>query len=287
MACAIDASSSDEDEYTIEEKNAIAEAKERAYANRAARHELRRQQRQQRQQDSKTADVLGDTNLVERGYSLRSHGTDCLGELEIECDGTIAGQIWGAGAALGRQIYNDGLHRWIPMERPEVIEVGSGTGIAGLAAAAAGAYRVVLTDLPAGVLRLQEAIQRNKTALEGSEIRAAALEWGDAAAAEAACGKDGCDLVLAADVLYSGEVEVHAALRATLVALARPRDALILHAYEERSPHVVTLWRSALDAAESPLRLVRRAELEAPPQICGRSLILEELRVRPGVSQAP
>ena len=95
-------------------------------------------------------------------------------------------------------------------------------------------------------------------------------------AAEAACGTSGCDLVLAADVLYSGEASVHRALRATLRDLALPRDARILHCYECRWPEIIKLWRSNLG---KELVLVSRTELQAPCSIGGRSLVLEELRV--------
>ena len=216
--------------------------------------------------------------VVETGQPLRAHGTGILEHgahrLSFDCDGTIAGQIWGAGYALGEMLLRDGLP-----ERPEVVEVGSGTGIAGLAAAAAGASRVVLTDLPGGVPLLNATIQRNAEGVEGAAVLAASLEWGDDAAAAAACGPSGCDLVLAADVLYSGEACVHAALRSTLVALAAPRDARILHAYEERWADVVALWRSGLESPGAWLRVESRIELDAPPAIKGRSLILEELRV--------
>ena len=41
-------------------------------------------------------------STVESGQPVVCHGDAALGPLSIECDGTIAGQIWGAGAALGR-----------------------------------------------------------------------------------------------------------------------------------------------------------------------------------------
>ena len=171
---------------------------------------------------------------VESGQPLVSFGIARLGHLSVACDGSIEGQVWGAGSALARHLLQRRLD-----DRPEVVvEVGSGTGIAGLSAAAVGACRVVLTDRAHVIPRLHEAIERNRGATEGAEVVAAALEWGDARAA-ACAAPGGADLILAADVLYSGDAAVHAALRRTLAALGAPRDATILHAYEERWPQIV------------------------------------------------
>ena len=64
-----------------------------------------------------------DTELraMESGQPVVSHGEYALEDLTIRCDGTIAGQVWGAGAALGRYLMHIGLS-----ERPEVVEIGSG-----------------------------------------------------------------------------------------------------------------------------------------------------------------
>jgi hypothetical protein len=220
------------------------------------------------------AHVASDRTSVESGQPIVTHGEASLGPLSFWCDGTIAGQVWGAGAALARHILATPLQ-----DRPDVLEIGSGTGIAGLAAAVAGAQRVVLTDRAEVVPKLMAAIECNAAALEGSECTAAALEWGDEEAALAAAGETGVDIVLAADVLYSGDFAVHDALRASLVAVARPRDATILHAYEERWSAVVKQWRSGVQASEQ-LRLVNETVLESPPHIRdGRRLVLETLRL--------
>lgn len=225
-----------------------------------------------------TADDSGK-GIIACGQPIVVHGDAALGPLVIPCDGTIAGQVWGAGAALGHSL----IGKTLPA-RPEVVEIGSGTGVAGLAAAIAGAARVVLTDMPTCVGRLQQAIERNKEVLSGSEVLAAPLEWGDAEAA-LAVAPEGVDLVIAADVLYSGEPAVHEALRASMVALGKARDASILHAYEERWPQIVSMWRDGMEAGG--LRLVRESVLDAPWIVPDgaysgfreRRLILEEIRL--------
>ena len=218
------------------------------------------------------AHMVEDTNaVVESGQPVICHGDAKLGELSFVCDGTIAGQIWGAGAALGRHLLLSGLP-----ERPDVVEIGSGTGVAGIAAAAAGAKRVVLTDLPDEVARLNNMIQHNSNAIDGADASAAALPWGDEAAANAINGDEGFDLILAADVLYTDTPEVHANLRASLIHLARPRDGRILHAYEERWPKIIKQWQEGLERCPQ-LKLVGTSVLPSPPSIRdGRRLVLEE-----------
>lgn len=221
------------------------------------------------------AHMASDGVRTESGQPLHSHGLAHLHGLQFSCDGSLAGQVWGAGAALGRHLLESGLPGHDPRSMV-VVEVGAGTGVAGIAAALAGAGRTVLTDLPAVVPSLDAQIKRNEDALGEADVVACGLSWGDEAAAEAAC-EDGCDLVLAADCLYTGDPAVHAALRATMVALARVRDAPVWHAYEERWPAIFELWRDGRESGG--LRLVREITLDAPPSIQGRRLVLEELRV--------
>ena len=197
-----------------------------------------------------------ESGVIACGQPVHVLGEAVLGPLRISCDGSIEGQIWGAGAALGCHLQNCGL-----LERPSVVEVGSGTGIAGLSAAVSGASRVMLSDLPSALGRLQQQIDNNAHAISGADVSAHALEWGDTIAAHELL-PEGADLVLAADVLYSGETDVHEALRNTLIALAKPCDALIYHAYEERWPKVVQMWRDGL--SEAGLLVERELVLNAP-----------------------
>lgn len=208
------------------------------------------------------------SSSIEAGCPVVSEGVASLGPLSFACDGTIAGQVWGAGAALGRHLLHGGL-----LQRPDVIEIGSGTGVAGLASAAAGANSVILTDRADVVPMLRAMIGRNAEALSGCECSAAALEWGD----ESAVPENGADLILAADVLYSAEHEVHEALRSTMIACARPRDGTILHCYEERWPKIVAMWRDGVSRC-GQMRLVRETVLESPPGI-DRRLVLEEIKL--------
>jgi len=78
-----------------------------------------------------------------------------------------------------------------------IVELGSGTGIAGLACAALGASQVVLTDLAENLALLRRNATRNGwvQSLCGCEVSVEKLDWNtDALPA--------CDLVLGADVCY-------------------------------------------------------------------------------------
>ena len=61
-----------------------------------------------------------------------------------------------------------------------VCELGSGTGVCGLAAAALGAPRVVLTDLDAYLPLLRRNVDRNRRLFPStSRVSVAAFHWGD------------------------------------------------------------------------------------------------------------
>ena len=215
---------------------------------------------------------------LELGEAICAHGSVEIGGLLISCEGTVAGQLWVGGAALGHKLLRDGL----PVGGgPVVVELGAGTGFVGLVAAVVGARRVVLTDRDAVVRRLRATIEQNAPVLQSVDVSAAPLTWGDASAAEACC-PEGCDLVVLADCLYSLDPSTQGALMASLVAVARRRDALIYHAYVELSEQITAVWKANL--ARGGLRLVRESPLEPPPPIRGRHftsgrLVLEELRV--------
>lgn len=84
----------------------------------------------------------------------------------------------------------------------KILELGSGTGLVGIAAAATLGACVTVTDLPHVVDNLRFNADANAAVLEGSggNVRVAALRWGEAEDAEA-IGLD-FDLVVASDVVY-------------------------------------------------------------------------------------
>ncbi|KAK1679659.1 hypothetical protein QYE76_040507 [Lolium multiflorum] len=88
-----------------------------------------------------------------------------------------------------------------------ILELGSGTGAAGLALAAALPAHTVLSDLPTALANLLHNASLNASLLDsrGGSVSVVSLPWGDAAAMEAVVAPapaSGFDLVVASDVVY-------------------------------------------------------------------------------------
>ena len=218
----------------------------------------------------------GDDSDVQLGCSFSEKGALRLGPLTIACEpGAIAGQVWGAGCALaqylltsegalrvlGRVLHGDGL---------DVVELGSGTGIVGLACAVAGAGSVLLTDLPEHCDRLEANILLNKL---DSSVEARSLPWGDLDALYEAV-PNGCDVIIGADLCYN--MDLFDALLATMHELAVARGAKIFIATEQRWDNVDAAWDAAL--LRSGLEVVEQWELRRSARLL-RPVMCVELRV--------
>jgi len=81
-----------------------------------------------------------------------------------------------------------------------VVELGSGTGVAGITAALLGAAAVALTDLPVLLPLLDSNARRNDLGPPG--VVSSALDW-NAPSAKASISAHGWDFVLAADPVYA------------------------------------------------------------------------------------
>lgn len=142
-----------------------------------------------------------------------------------------------------------------------VLELGSGTGLAGLAAAAALQLPTCLTDLPEVLPALQRNIAAN--AALASLVAAAPLDWQDPWASPVLAGSgggssslQGGQLVLAADCVWLEEL-VQPFVAALEAAAAAPGNRALL-AYQSRSARVddllFGLLRRRFDAApQAPL----------------------------------
>eukprot|EP01062_Namystynia_karyoxenos_P051576 TRINITY_DN40596_c0_g1_i1.p1 TRINITY_DN40596_c0_g1~~TRINITY_DN40596_c0_g1_i1.p1 ORF type:complete len:307 (+),score=66.25 TRINITY_DN40596_c0_g1_i1:63-983(+) len=176
-------------------------------------------------------------------------------------EGSCAGAAAAAGelriaqnaAGIGTTVYTAAIaaaryleHRYGPrgMRGLRVLELGSGTGIVGLVAAALGG-NVLLTDLAGPVLdnlRANASAAAELIALAGGAAATAELRWGEALPAEVSDGGlwHAPDVILAIEVIY--EREWVRPLFATLCAAAASGTEVIW-AHDTRGRPGVALFR--------------------------------------------
>lgn len=168
----------------------------------------------------------------------------------------------GVAGVTGATVWDSAvvLSQWCAAEAREVrgkrcLELGSGTGLVGLAAAAVGAKSCVLTDLPEmlDLLRSNAAAAaeaRDAPALGGSAVRSvrcdvsvAHYSWGDTPPVEPV------DVVLAADVVY-GSIDTDLLVTALCDTVAPDGCALI--AVEVRDARQYEEFASKVSVLVSP-----------------------------------
>ncbi|MCJ1291649.1 hypothetical protein MMC34_003194 [Xylographa carneopallida] len=105
----------------------------------------------------------------------------------------------------------------VDISSPRVLELGAGTGLLGIAAAAIIRANVDLTDLPDIYENLAYNALRNRQLAEshGGSLTTFALDWSDLPSPDTVRGKQ-YDMILAADPLYSPE---HPSMLADTIAL--------------------------------------------------------------------
>ncbi|MCJ1412953.1 hypothetical protein MMC19_007054 [Ptychographa xylographoides] len=88
---------------------------------------------------------------------------------------------------------------------PRVLELGAGTGLVGIAAAAVCATHVDLTDLPEICGNLEKNCQANSTTVKayGGSLSVFPLDWSDLRSGDSVPADNKYDIILAADPLYS------------------------------------------------------------------------------------
>eukprot|EP00466_Bigelowiella_natans_P012970 jgi/Bigna1/72442/fgenesh1_pg.20_\ len=84
--------------------------------------------------------------------------------------------VWAAGALMTKIVFT--LRHFV--KGKAVLELGSGTGIGGVAAAACGAKKVVMTDLPSALPRCSENVMKNWKTIQsygGGNVQVETLDW--------------------------------------------------------------------------------------------------------------
>ena len=133
-------------------------------------------------------------------------------------------KTWGSAFLLAQRLQSIAAMHLSHLSSPSVLELGSGTGLAGLVAAALWSTNVTLTDLPEILSNLSKNAETNCVAVEerGGSTTVQELNWINTDAMEAKY-----DIVMAVDALYSFE---HAGLLVPAIdgCLKHDKDARVL-----------------------------------------------------------
>ncbi|KXJ91241.1 putative methyltransferase-domain-containing protein [Microdochium bolleyi] len=147
---------------------------------------------------------------------------------------------------------------------PKILELGSGTGLLGMAAAGQWKARVLLSDLPEIIPNLTFNVDMNRSTIEamGGGLDQAALTWGgpqgddDESNDDERFAEKNCfDIILSADSVYDDN---HPELLASAICeqlSARPEARIVLMSPLRDSLTTVLLNRLRSTLAESHLRL--------------------------------
>ncbi|XP_021718008.1 protein N-lysine methyltransferase METTL21A-like [Chenopodium quinoa] len=138
-----------------------------------------------------------------RRHRLSSLNTDVVSR-QLPSEG-LSFQLWPAATALFSLLDTHRLHSYLPSHlnrRLRVLELGSGTGLVGITAAAILGAHVTVTDLPHVIPNLEFNVLANAEIISanGGAVVATQLSWGNVEQMEVV-GKE-YDVILGSDVVY-------------------------------------------------------------------------------------
>ncbi|KAF0696007.1 Aste57867_13220 [Aphanomyces stellatus] len=139
--------------------------------------------------------------------------------IELECNWNvgIGGSLWTSGRLLVDYMSRNAPEQHALAGRT-VLELGSGTGLVGLAMSLLGPTRVILTDLHSHVESMERNLARNKSRIPSTtSVDVLALDWHTFSAADAARLKP-VNWIVGTDIAYLSEF--YAPLLRTLTLLA-------------------------------------------------------------------
>ncbi|KAL6012143.1 Patched [Asimina triloba] len=173
--------------------------------------------------------VMGNSREIEvGGKHLIIHEHEMDGPHFSDLDRAGA-SLWDCAITLAHYLPIYALSH--PLSSKSVLELGAGTGLPGLVAAALGSARVTLTDRPHLLPGLRRNVDANSAALS-SPVRVLPLEWGSEEQLAALGDDRPFDQVLLSDLLY--DVAAMPDLCRTLKGVSDGRTKMLL-AYELRA----------------------------------------------------
>ncbi|KAF4125149.1 putative methyltransferase [Geosmithia morbida] len=141
--------------------------------------------------------------------------------------------------------------------RPDVLELGSGTGLLGIAAAAVWKVPVTLTDMPAIVANLEDNADRNSELVErrGGSLRVGRLTWGGEVDEGLFEKANRFKIVLVADPLYDDN---HPTLLASAIDQhlsldAEARAVIMVPLRDETTVRLLKDFKEAMAGLVTPL----------------------------------
>ncbi|KAJ8600571.1 hypothetical protein CTAYLR_008180 [Chrysophaeum taylorii] len=147
--------------------------------------------------------------------------------------------VWRGGVRLAEVIASDAdLRRRVVLGR-RILELGSGTGVAGLACAALGAAAVLMTDLSVGLS--ERNLRRNNwvTTLNSCRVAVAVLRWGCPRWQLAGVLSEiSADTIIGADLVYDQDRvdQLARTLVAAMAMMGRPDSIAVLGCYSHYEP---------------------------------------------------
>lgn len=149
-------------------------------------------------------------------------------QLNQEVEGDVGCVVWDAAIVLAKYLEVREKGEKKLLQESTVVELGSGTGCVGLAAALLGASHVILSDLPE-LLPLLEINRAQNTSSVSGVVEVQQLTWGNTQQIQAVKTPD---VILLADCIYYGESLEP--LVSTVKALSGPTTTVIM-SYEQRT----------------------------------------------------
>ena len=194
-------------------------------------------------------------NVEQRPCVSAAHARESKASADGSC---TASTVWDAGVVLAMHVF---AHRLptapvlpqsadAPSRAPRrCLDLGSGTGIVGLAAAASGSFeQVVLTDLPTVVPLLLQNIKLNEAIIAANcQVDAIECGWDSTKMLRRVARRGPFDLIVGGDLLYRPPV-VEPLLNA-LQSLAGNETKVLLAASLQHSPETIELFAAAAEEA--------------------------------------